>query len=70
MHNDNIVISFRPAILQDVIALNTLVNSAYRGDSSKIGWTTEADLLDGQRVDPDGWCIIANQYGAARSKRY
>lgn len=28
-----------------------LVNSAYRGDSSKIGWTTEADLLDGQRTD-------------------
>jgi GNAT superfamily N-acetyltransferase len=27
------------------------VNSAYRGDSSKAGWTTEADLLDGQRTD-------------------
>lgn len=31
--------------------LNTLVNSAYRGESSKKGWTTEAALLDGQRVD-------------------
>tara|TARA_B110001454_G_scaffold106457_1_gene100209 strand:- start:48881 stop:49408 length:528 start_codon:yes stop_codon:yes gene_type:complete len=28
-----------------------LVNSAYRGDSSKAGWTTEAHLLDGQRTD-------------------
>lgn len=28
-----------------------LVNSAYRGDISKIGWTTEAELLDGQRTD-------------------
>lgn len=28
-----------------------LVNSAYRGDSSRQGWTTEADLLDGQRTD-------------------
>lgn len=28
-----------------------LVNSAYRGDSSRRGWTTEADLLDGQRTD-------------------
>lgn len=28
-----------------------LVNSAYRGESSRRGWTTEADLLDGQRVD-------------------
>jgi GNAT superfamily N-acetyltransferase len=29
----------------------SLVNSAYRGDSSKQGWTTEADILDGQRTD-------------------
>ncbi|QQL50356.1 hypothetical protein [Mucilaginibacter ginkgonis] len=28
-----------------------LVNSAYRGDSSKIGWTCESHLLDGTRVD-------------------
>lgn len=28
-----------------------LVNSAYRGESSKKGWTTEADYLDGQRTD-------------------
>lgn len=28
-----------------------LVNSAYRGPTSKRGWTTEADLLDGQRTD-------------------
>jgi len=30
-----------------------LVQSAYRGDASRLGWTTEADLLDGQRVDGD-----------------
>jgi ribosomal protein S18 acetylase RimI-like enzyme len=30
-----------------------LVNSAYRGDSSRQGWTTEADLLGGQRTDPE-----------------
>lgn len=28
-----------------------LVASAYRGEHSKEGWTTEADLLDGQRLD-------------------
>jgi len=28
-----------------------LVNSAYRGDSSREGWTTEAEYLDGQRTD-------------------
>jgi hypothetical protein len=40
----------RPATIEDAGALVALVNSAYRGDSSKAGWTTEADLLDGQRA--------------------
>jgi predicted N-acetyltransferase YhbS len=38
------------ANLADAKAINVLVNSAYRGDSSKKGWTTEADLLDGIRT--------------------
>jgi len=37
----------------DVPQLNVLVNSAYRGESSKQGWTTEADLLDGLRIDEE-----------------
>jgi ribosomal protein S18 acetylase RimI-like enzyme len=41
------------ATLEDVGELNALVNSAYRGDSSRLGWTTEADLLDGIRVDEE-----------------
>ena len=41
------------AVPGDVSALNTLVNSAYRGESSKQGWTTEADLLGGIRVDEE-----------------
>ena len=41
------------ATLNDVSELNALVNSAYRGDSSRRGWTTEADLLDGIRIDED-----------------
>ena len=28
-----------------------MVQSAYRGAASRQGWTTEADLLDGQRTD-------------------
>jgi ribosomal protein S18 acetylase RimI-like enzyme len=36
---------------EDVAAVVALVNSAYRGDSSRAGWTTEADLLGGQRTD-------------------
>jgi GNAT superfamily N-acetyltransferase len=39
-----------PATPADVPALNQLVNSAYRGDSSRQGWTTEADLLGGIRT--------------------
>ncbi|QNH63952.1 GNAT family N-acetyltransferase [Hymenobacter sediminicola] len=32
-------------------ALVELVNRAYRGETSRQGWTTEADLLDGPRTD-------------------
>lgn len=39
------------AVVADATELNVLVNSAYRGDSSRQGWTTEADLLDGTRID-------------------
>ena len=46
-------LTFRPATLNDIPALITLVTSAYRGDASKQGWTTEADMLDGQRIDAD-----------------
>ena len=42
---------FHPATINDVGALSLLVNGAYRGESSKKGWTTEADLLDGIRTD-------------------
>jgi ribosomal protein S18 acetylase RimI-like enzyme len=38
----------------DVPRLSVLVNSAYRGEGSKKGWTTEADLLGGQRTDENG----------------
>lgn len=42
----------RTAALDDVTALVELVTCCYRGDSSRVGWTTEADLLDGERIDP------------------
>jgi ribosomal protein S18 acetylase RimI-like enzyme len=41
------------ATLEDVSALNKLINSAYRGESSKKGWTTEANLLEGKRTNED-----------------
>ncbi|MDH5254903.1 MAG: GNAT family N-acetyltransferase [Gammaproteobacteria bacterium] len=48
------VLSLRPATGSDCIALARFVNAGYRGESSRAGWTTEADLLGGQRVDADG----------------
>lgn len=40
-----------PATADDLPLLHALVESAYRGESAKAGWTHEADLLDGQRTD-------------------
>ena len=45
--------AFRAATDADIDAIVALVTSAYRGDASRAGWTTEADLLDGARIDPD-----------------
>ncbi|WP_374951463.1 GNAT family N-acetyltransferase [Mucilaginibacter sp.] len=42
-----------PATITDVPQLVNLINSAYRGESSKKGWTTEANLIDGQRIDEE-----------------
>ena len=42
---------YRPATVADIDAVVALVTSAYRGDASRQGWTTEADFLDGNRVD-------------------
>jgi len=39
------------ATIADAPELTRLVNSGYRGESSKKGWTTEANLLDGIRID-------------------
>src|SRR4051812_47436930 len=44
----------RVATPADATALCALINSAYRGEHSKAGWTSEADLVGGQRVDVDG----------------
>jgi ribosomal protein S18 acetylase RimI-like enzyme len=41
------------ATITDVPELVKLINSAYRGESSKQGWTTEADLIDGQRINAE-----------------
>jgi ribosomal protein S18 acetylase RimI-like enzyme len=37
-------------VAADIASLNTLINSAYRGEFSKKGWTTEAHILEGCRT--------------------
>lgn len=39
------------ASLHDTTELNVLINAAYRGEESKKGWTTEAEILGGIRID-------------------
>lgn len=46
-------LTFRAAAEDDIGAIVALVTSAYRGEASRAGWTTEADLLDGNRIDPE-----------------
>lgn len=58
-------LTFRSAVPADIPALVALVTSAYRGDVSKQGWTTEADMLDGQRIDPD---VLARDIERDRSR--
>ena len=45
-------LSFRKAETSDAEIIDVLVNSGYRGDASRAGWTTEADYLVGLRTDP------------------
>lgn len=41
------------ATIADAAELSALINSAYRGETSKKGWTTEADLLEGTRTSEE-----------------
>jgi len=41
------------ATVEDIPALTILINAAYRGETSKKGWTTEAHLLEGKRTNEE-----------------
>jgi len=59
-----VTLKFRRAEARDVGAIVALVQSAYRGDASRAGWTTEADLLDGGRTDAEAvLAIVAGSAG-------
>lgn len=49
----NLPFNFRIGQESDAEIISNLVNAAYRGDSGRLGWTTESDLLDGQRLDSE-----------------
>ena len=50
--------------IADIAALVQLVNGAYRGEDSKKGWTTEADLLDGERTNEPALAAAINTAAA------
>lgn len=46
-------LTLRLATPSDRDAIVTLMQRAYRGEESRQGWTSEADLIDGERITPD-----------------
>jgi ribosomal protein S18 acetylase RimI-like enzyme len=62
---------FRLAVPADATRLVELIRSAYRGEASRDGWTSEADLVEGDRIDlaqvrhiiatPDSMMIVLGQ---------
>lgn len=46
-------IRIRKGLISDAPAIVRLVESVYRGENSKRGWTTEADMVGGQRTDEE-----------------
>lgn len=52
-----------PATIEDAEAISTLVNSAYRGDYARKGWTTEAGLLESPRTTPEAIRELINKPG-------
>lgn len=57
-------LGFRRAGAGDVAEVVALVESAYRGEASRAGWTTEADLLAGRRTDAASVAALVAQPGS------
>jgi len=57
-------LTFRQGTASDAEAIAALVNAAYRGDSSRAGWTTEADLVTGRRIDATELCALMAAEGS------
>lgn len=55
---DSRALQIRLALQSEAQAVSDLVNRAYRGEEATRGWTTEALLIGGQRIDADGVCAL------------
>jgi ribosomal protein S18 acetylase RimI-like enzyme len=59
MKGVSLLMSISAATVKDIPALEKLVNSGYRGEVSRKGWTTEADLLQGEvRIDAASLAVM------------
>lgn len=45
------MLTIRPATAADIPELHAVIERAYRGSTARLGWTHEADILDGPRTD-------------------
>jgi ribosomal protein S18 acetylase RimI-like enzyme len=52
-HMNPSALQFFRATVTNAQGIADLVNSGYRGDVSRAGWTTEAEYLEGKRTDAD-----------------
>jgi GNAT superfamily N-acetyltransferase len=57
-------LTYRDATPADVGTLVGLIESAYRGETSRGGLTTEADYIEGQRTDPAGVLAVVEAPGS------
>ncbi len=60
----SVTLMFRFAEADDVPAIVGLIESAYRGEASRAGWTTETHLLGGQRTDAEAVSAVLHARGS------
>lgn len=58
---------FRNATVADAPVLVDLIRSAYRGQASEQGWTSEAEFVGGDRIDESGVCEVILAPGSMMS---
>lgn len=63
--SQQVSLTYQVASADNVPAILSLVRSAYRGDASRAGWTTEADLVMDERIDATGVLAKINEPNSA-----